>query len=358
MAEVARESAGASAEVSVVDTVDPARRRRDARWARLKSLGRLALFAIGAAAVVALVVHAGADRVWNTLARAGVWLPLVMFLELGFATMDVVSLRLMYGERGARVPASVWLRSGIMAYGVMVLLPAGRAGGEVMRAASMAPYVGGPRAAAAATVLQGVTLWGNTLISVPCYAAVAIASGYADSLALLVAGNGFVTAVAGTFLLLGARSSRLGGWLGRRIKALAPHGARFDESLRELPALPLSPIAAAFVGRALQAAQYGIILLAVGGALTVESALVAQAIHLVGAGFGDMVPNQVGVTEGAYHLFAANLGLEDAVAQAISIALVHRVCQTALAATSLAIGAVWKPAALESRADTGSEKAA
>ncbi len=57
-----------------------------------------------------------------------------------------------------------------------------------------------------------------------------------------------------------------------------------------------------------------------------------------------MVPNQVGITEGAYRLFAGHLGLQDAVAQAIAIALVHRVCQFALAGTSLAVGAVWKPA--------------
>jgi hypothetical protein len=327
-----------------VDTTDPAAEARRRRWARLKTVGRALLFVVGVGAVVGLILDAGADEVWSTLVRAGVWLPLVMLCEIGFAAMDVVSLRLMYGERGRSVPATVWLHSGMMAYGIMVLLPAGRAGGEVMRAASMAPYIGGPRAAAGATVLQGVTLWGNTLISIPCYVAVALASGPTELLALLVAGNGLVTGVVGSLLLFGARMSKLGGWLGRRIKALAGHGARFDESLREMPSMPVLPIGAAFLGRAFQSVQYGIILVAVGGALTVQSGLVAQGIHLVGAGFGDMVPNQVGITEGAYRLFAANLGLQDAVAQAIAIALVHRVCQFALAGTCLAVGAFWKPA--------------
>ncbi len=268
-----------------VDITDPAQQERRRRWARLKTVGRALLFVLGVGAVVALVRDAGADQVWNTLVQAGVWLPLVMLCEIGFASMDVVSLRLMYRERGRNVPLSVWLRSGMMAYGIMVLLPAGRAGGEVMRAASMAPYIGGARAAAGATVLQGVTLWGNTLISVPCYLAVALASGPTEVLALLVAGNGLVTGVVGSVLLLGARASRLGGWLGTRIKALAGHGARFDESLREMPKMPLLPIGAAFLGRGFQSVQYGIILLAVGGASTVQSGLVAQGIHLVGAGF-------------------------------------------------------------------------
>ena len=192
-------------------------------------------------------------------------------------------------------------------------------------------------------MLQGVTLWGNTLISIPCYIAVALSVGPTDTLALLVGGNGLVTAVLGSVLLFGARASNVGGWLGRRIKTLASHGSHFDASLREMPALPLLPIVSALVGRLFQTVQYGAILLAVGGALTLESGLVAQAIHLVGAGFGDMVPNQVGITEGAYTLFAADLGLQDAVAEAIAIALVARICQFTLAGSALAIGAVWKP---------------
>jgi hypothetical protein len=317
---------------------------RSARWARAKAWGRWLLLALGVAAVVGLVYDAGPDAVWDALVRAGIWLPVVMACEIGFVAMDVVSLRLMYGPQAKHVPASVWLRSGMMAYGIMILLPAGRAGGEVMRAASLAPYIGGARAAAGATLLQGVTLWGNTLVSVPCYAAVALAASPTSTLALLVAGNGVITALLGAALLFGARMSSIGGFLGRRIKALASHGVQFDESLRAMPRAPLLPVGAAFVGRLIQSLQYGVILLAVGGTLTAESALVAQAIHLVGAGLGDMVPNQVGVTEGFFRAFAGNLGFSDAVAQAIAIALVHRICQFVLAGSSLGIGALWKPA--------------
>lgn len=337
-----REAANSASGMNVA-TVDTASERRSARWGRVKSIGRWFLLALGIGAVVGLVVDAGADAVWGTLVRAGMFLPLVMLGEIGFVGVDVLSLRLMYGERGRCVPARVWLRSALMAYGIMILLPAGRAGGEVIRAANLAPYIGGPRAAAGATLLQGVTLWGNTLISIPCYLAVAWASGPTSGLALLVAGNGLVTAVMGLALLFGARNSSVGGWLGRRIKALASHGANFDQSLREMPAVPVLPIGVALLGRLSQAFQYGVILLAVGGSLTAGSALVAQAIHLVGAGLGDMVPNQVGITEGAYRIFAGHLGLSDAIAQAIAIALVHRICQFTLAGASLAIGALWKP---------------
>ncbi len=97
------------------EETNPAKR---SRWDRVKAIGRWVLLGLGVAAVVGLVVDAGADAVWNTLVRAGVWLPLVMLCEIGFVGMDVVSLRLMYGERARRVPARVWLRSGMMAYGI------------------------------------------------------------------------------------------------------------------------------------------------------------------------------------------------------------------------------------------------
>ncbi len=315
-----------------------------ARWNRVKSVGRWVLLALGIGAVVGLVYDVGAAQVWNALVRAGMWMPLVILCEIGFATMDIVSLRIMHGDRARSVPLSVWMRSGMLAYGVMILLPAGRAGGEVMRAASLTSYIGAPRAAAGAALLQGVTLWGNTLISIPCYIAVATASSPTSALALFVAGNGLVTALLGLALHFGVRGSRVGGWLGRRIKALASHGVHFDASLREMEPMPILPICAAFLGRVFQAVQYGVILFAVGGELTVQSSLVAQSIHLVGAGLGDMVPNQIGITEGAYRVFGDNLPLSGVAAYAVAIALVHRICQFALAGASLTVGAVWKTA--------------
>jgi hypothetical protein len=339
-------------------------------WDRVKAVGRWLLLALGLAAVAGLIVDAGPEAVWATLLAAGVYLPVVMLCELGFVGMDVLSLRLMFGSNARRAPGRVWLRSAMMAYGIMILLPAGRAGGEVARATSLSPYVGGHRAAAGAAVLQGVTLLGNTLISIPCFAAVALSSGATSDLALLVLGNGLVTGVIGAGVVLGSRSSRLGGWLTAgldraarwvsgftrlgavlrwRIRRWNRHGRQFDASLREMTT-PLLPIGAALVGRLSQSLQYGVILLAVGGSLTLGGALVAQAIHLVGAGLGDMVPNQVGITEGAYRLFAGHLGLEDAVAQAIAIALIHRVCQLFLAGVSLATCALWQPAEASSAA--------
>jgi hypothetical protein len=330
--------------------------RSRTRWTWIKRIARPLFFVLGVAAVVLLVRDAGAERVLATLLEAGPWLPLIVVLEGGFMAADVIALRGLFGEVGRRVPKAVWIRSAMMAYGVMQLLPAGRAGGEVARATVLAPYVGGARAMAMGTRLQAATLLGNTMISVPCYVAVAFASNAHSPLGYMVLGNGLITGVLGGAIVLASRRARVGGWLGKRIATLAAHGATFDEALRlQTPWRPA--ITATTAGRLIQAAQYGLILAAVGGSLSIVSALVSQAIHLVGAGLGDLVPNQVGITEGAYRLFAPSLGLEHEPARAIGIALIARICQFFMAGVCLTIVWLWKlpkPARTEG-SDAGEE---
>ncbi|UJR81009.1 flippase-like domain-containing protein [Sandaracinus amylolyticus] len=337
-------------------TAGSTEKQGSARWRWIKRIGRALLFVLGVTAVVLLVREAGPDRVLETLVQAGPWIPLIVLLECCFMGMDVVALRGLMGERGRRVPVAVWVRTAFLQYGVMQLLPAGRAGGEVARAAGLSPYVGGAaRAAAAATRLQAATLLGNTIISIPCAIGVALAVDVpvAESpLFWAIIGNGLITAVIGGAIVLASRKSSLGEWLGRRVPMLAAHGTSFDAALRQ--DTPWSPaIVATAIGRAFQTLQYGLILLAVGGSLTIVSALVSQGIHLVGAGMGDMVPNQVGITEGAYRLFAPALGLEHEAARAIGIALVARICQFSLAGTCLIVSALWKASPADVAVDDG-----
>jgi hypothetical protein len=319
---------------------DSSRERSARRWKLARTAGRLALLALGVGAIYFLVAEAGPGKVWRALLAAGAWLPLIALFEIAIAMVDVGALRLMYGRHARGVPVRVWVRSALMAYGVMVLLPAGRAGGEAIRAASLARYVGGARATAVAALIQGVAGWGNALISLPCYAACAMVAGGLSPVALLVAGNGVVAGLLGTLVLWSARYSSLGGWLGRRIQALATHGARFDASLRDMQAVPVLPIGATLAGRLIQAIQYGFLVLAVGGTFTASSALVAQAIHLIGAG---LLPNQTGITEATFRVLGGNLPLADAAAQAIAIALLHRIVQLGLAGASLLVGTLWQP---------------
>ena len=321
------------------DEALPVAKTKD-KWGWLKALARILLFVFGLSAVVYVVNEAGPEHVWNTLVAAGVFVPVILVLEALFMSMDVLSLRALIGAPAKNVPALVWFRSGLTAYAIMILLPGGRAAGEVARAAQLGPYLGGgAKAAAYATRLQAVTLLGNTTISIPCAIACFIAAGASEALPWFVLGNGIGTGILGGIVVFAARKSSLGAWIGQRFPSFGQHGASFDEALRhQTPWAP--PIFFSFLGRAIQAAQYGMLLLAVGGSLTFLSALVSQGIHLVGAGLGDMIPNQVGITEGAYRLFAPALGLGDDPARAIGIALLARFCQFALAAIGLAIGAL------------------
>jgi hypothetical protein len=309
------------------------------RWAWGKRLARLLLLAFGVATVVYVVREAGPEQVLATLLAAGVYVPMVVALEAAFMGMDILSLRSLIGDEARAVPMSVWLRSGLMAYGIMILFPGGRAAGEVVRATQLAPYVGGARAAAFGARLQAVTLLGNTAISIPSAVACFVVGGADDALPWLVLANGLVTGLVGGALVLAARRSKLGGWLGQRFAGLASHGASFDEALRHQTSWG-PPIVFSSIGRALQTLQYGVLLLAVGGSLSPLSALVSQGIHLVGAGLGDFVPNQVGVTEGAYHVFAGALGLAADPARAVGIALLARFCQYLLATAGLVAGAI------------------
>ncbi len=316
------------------------------RWVWPKRLARVALFLLGVTAIVLVVRDAGPERVWATLLGAGMFAPLIILLEAAFMSMDVFSLRVLIGRSAEDVPLRVWVRSALVAYAVMILFPGGRAAGEVVRATQLAPHVGGARALAYGARLQAATMLGNTAISVPAAIACFWAGGIAAVLPWLVLANGLVTAVIGAGVLYVSRRSQVGGWLGRKFQALATHGAHFDAALRdETPFLPAFLYSA--LGRAFQTLQYGLILLAVGGTLGLSSALIAQGIHLVGAGAGDLVPNQAGITEGAYWMFAEALGFASDPAKAVGIALVARFCQYVLAGIGLV---VWGLARNERRA--------
>ncbi|MFO0591492.1 MAG: hypothetical protein U0441_28350 [Polyangiaceae bacterium] len=300
------------------------------------------LLVVGIGAVVALVRETGPERVWAVLKGAGPYLPLIILMEAVWISTDTLAVRSMLGAHGKDASSKLYLRSGLLAYSIMVLLPAGRASGEVARAALLGPTVGSARAGAAAARINGVTLLANGLISLPCFVAVGLVVGFSNTLSLAVLGNAAVTGFLGIGILAVTRRATIGGFLAKRFRGMVHWGPAFDEALREMPAIPYAAIAICFAGRLLQMVQYAVILWAVGGALTWSSGFVTQGIHLVGAALGDMVPNQVGFNEGAYRVFAEALGLAHDPARAVSIALVGRLAQFILAGICFGVSAAWK----------------
>lgn len=307
----------------------------------LRALARVALAIVGLGVVAYLVHEAGPARVANVLMQAWLWLPLIVALEATQAFGDFVGLRLILRERWEQVPARTWVRSGSVAYAMMVLLPAGRAAGEVTRATLLSTHIGTPRAATASTLLQAAYLSANGVLSLAACVVVAASFGGQSVLAVLLAGNVLVQGIICTGLILTLRNERLGEWLERTRLRIFPHARPSPPIEPEARrTLPWASAGSCFVSRSVQLVQYGVVLHAVGGVATVRNAFVAHGIHLVGATIGDFVPNQLGVIDGAYRAFAPDLGFADAPARALSIAFVVRIGQLIFASICVLATAV------------------
>jgi hypothetical protein len=305
---------------------------------------------------------------------AGPFMILVVLFDAGWFVSEVWSHRILLGEDVHKIPWQVYVRAQLLTYVFMVLVPAGRAGAEVARAAALKKHVGGAKVAAAATTAQAISLLANTLISIPCAFVIAHAVGPEHPLTWLMILNGIVTGVIGGVIIVVSRRLRLGRFLtartksasaraepegrtqsksplailriagsalGKRVQKLVHVADAFDDAVRIPRRRLFAAIGVNFLGRISQTVQYGIALVAVGGALSGYGALLAQGVHLVGAFAGDFIPNQVGVVEGTYRLFAGALGFGDDPAKSVSIALLARVDQILLASISLALLAAW-----------------
>ena len=307
-------------------------------------IGRILLFGGGLALTAFLIHSAGLDHVARAVREAGPWLPLVLLLEIGVVATDMFAARALLGDAMASVPPTTWVRSAMLAYASTVVLPAGRAAGEAVRTTTLAPAIGFNRATGVCSRLQACVLASNAAISL-AITAVVLGSGASGGLALALLGNALGCAVLSVVVFLAARSERVANWLKAKFPRLAqghdvvPMAAGSAGDVRA--------IVSCLIGRLIEATQYGVVLHAIGGRATPASALTAQGIHLVGAAAGDLVPNQMGVTEGAYRLFTQALGLD--VAHALSIALIVRIVQLTLTGVrfALAAGLIRQPRSIE-----------
>jgi len=304
-------------------------------------LGRLLLASVGLGLVAYLVRGAGPDRVARVLVQAGPWLPVIVALEIVQILSDVLALRGLLPAERRHIPFVTWLRSSAAAYAMMILLPAGRAAGEVTRATLIAKHIGAPRVAIASTQLQTAYLIAIATASAGACIGVASSAGLRTLLVALLAVNVVIMTV-GSLALLGALSdARVWRWLERlRRRITQDKGQPSGSDAATRGRLGWRTIAVCCGGRSAQLAQYGIILTAIGGARTVHGALTAHGIHLVGATLGDVLPNGLGVVDGTYRAFAAVLGLGLAPERALSIAFVAHAVQLSLAGVCVVVASI------------------
>jgi hypothetical protein len=298
------------------------------RFGSSRAVARVLLVLAGLGVVAYLVNDAGPQRVARVLIEAGPWMPLVLALESLQIATDFAALQVILGKDARGIPARTWVRSSALAYALMVLVPAGRAAGEVTRATVLSSSLGVPRAAATSTQLQAAYQSANGLVSLIEAAAVAALFGLSSPLALLLVGNATVQAVFAVALLVILWDGRLGrvldGWR-RRLLPGAVESPALDPAIRRR--IPWRATLVCSLGRTAELCEYGLVLFAVGGALSGRGAMLAHGIHLVGATMGDFVPSQLGVVDSVYRAFAGALGLGDAPERALSIAFVVRLAQ-------------------------------
>lgn len=301
---------------------------------------RALLLALGVAGVVYLVVETGPARVWATLVGGAWTLPFVMVLDAGYFVCEALAHRSVLGEGARSIPLRTFARATMLTYVVASLVPLGRAGGEVARATAFIPFVGAGRAAAAGTNVQLAAFVGNTFISALCFAACVRVLGLPHWLTGLIAFNGIGTLLLALVTWTLGRRSAIGVWISGRWPSLAERFAGMGDGLRASPRELARAIGFACLARVVQIGQYAGFLLAVGLTPTLLATLLALSVHLVGAGLGDVVPNQVGVLEGAYRVFADALSLGGDPARAVSIALFARVSQIGVATLCLTASAM------------------
>jgi hypothetical protein len=157
---------------------------------------------------------------------------------------------------------------------------------------------------------------------VPCaLAAAVLAPGSPLTWALAVFAAGSVAFTAAFQIAL--RRGALGGSLLRRITGTEEAPAAFREALGRMPAVPLGATLAAVGSRALFAVELAVLLHAAGGSAL--RAPLALGVSLVGGALGDLVPGQLGASDGAFALAAPLLGTSraDGVALAMTLHLLQ-----------------------------------
>jgi hypothetical protein len=309
-----------------------------------RTLGRALLVIVGLGLVTGLLMNAGPAHVASVMKDSADWLPLVFALELVQIASDVVSLRWLL-RIALPVPVGTWVRSSATAYAMMILVPAGRASGEVARGALLARHVGGARAATAAAQLQSSYLFANGALAAAACVVVASWAGLRSPLVYLLAGNTLLMWILSAAILALLRRNGVGLFIERMRRRFVQHGAPsapFDRAAAA--ALPWRAALVCTASRSAQVVQYGALVAAVGGIATVRNAFIAHGIHLVGSTAGDLLPNQLGAVDGAYRAFAGALGFADAPARALSIAFLAHAVQLTCAGTCILVAALGRRA--------------
>lgn len=293
---------------------------KHARW---RDAGLVAL----ALVITGTIVHlAGTRGTGRAMLMAAAWMPVLLLCEGIRIPLELLATRALYGSRSGQVPDAVWLRVHCVGYAMTTALPAGRAMSETYKAAALAEHTSAPFAAAMGTASQSIALFANGIVSIPCAAACYAATGWSVLTVAVLTHTGMVVTM-GVALQLASRSERVIALAARVSERLAAPLSRYRAACLEHPVVMSRALVLHVAARALQPIGLGVLLIAVTAAFAPIDALVAQGVAFVGRSAGDLVPLQLGTTDGGFALAAPLIGITAAQAVAVSL-LVHIVQAT------------------------------
>ncbi len=274
---------------------------------RARFVARLVAAALGVAAMVGFVWHAGPVNIAEVLVRMR-WAVVAATLFEGVRVVsETWGARALYGPE---VPRRALVRAQLAGYALCYVLPAGRAVAEACKAAMLSPHLPRARVVGVALATQAMALVAVGVASSLCL--VVARGSLSGPLATALAAHSAVTLGSGLLLLVTA--ARRMPPTGKGIALLAMLGSR-----------------------AAQGAAVYVLLRAAAPHADMLDDLTVWGLHLMGASVGDLALAQVGFTDGALLLGAAAAHLD--AASALSVALAVRAAQMAWVAVGLAAGA-------------------
>jgi hypothetical protein len=281
----------------------------------LRCLGLL----VGGVILAAVARSVGGGATLGALARVGPSLPLALALEAAIVATSGCSLGALYRAGGGRPPPRAFWWAVLVGHGLAVTLPAGRLVAEGWKAARLAPFTDGPRAAAGAVGYQAATLLANALGAIVAVIAVERRCGASAPTAAVGLFAGAMVALGAAVALAGRAA--VGRRLGARFEAARAAGEAFDAAYGAAAEGLGRAVAWETLGRVLQCAQVGALRAALGAATGPVDVAATWGLVLAGAAAGDLLPAQLGATDAALALAAGRVGLGGGDALALTLAL-------------------------------------
>jgi hypothetical protein len=311
------------------------------RAARRKALIHAAFGVVGLGAIALLVHGVGAANLFAILRASARWLPLLVALDsLRIAAETLATYSLSARVRRV-VPLSELVRVHVVGYAIGMNMPAGRVTAEAVKAAMLSRHVGAPEAAAIAAGNQTSVMLSSSVGMLPCLAAALWMTG-ASPLSASFAALALVTGLGFAGFQLALRKSTIGGALLRRFTRFDQTSETFQEALGRIPVVPRIATLAALAGRVVAAVEIALLLFVLGGHHGLGATLLAQGVNLVGGSLGDLVPGQLGATDGAFALAAPKLGL--ALVDGVALSVLLHCVQAAWAVIGWTLSIVWRAA--------------